>query len=544
MTDTAVPTFSVDLSAFPIFLASGPEPPVPWPIWGKSFTNTLHATSADTFPDSRKISILIHSLGDEGRRIWYSICDNANCAIFDAVLQQLQTHFLLKVIAAQFRFCQRCHLPGESIDQFYTALRQLVKDCEFGAMESEMLSDQIVEKVHTHRIQERLLTDPKLTLTTALDTCRAMEKASTMAQSMSASAKSVSENASATVLKVMPQKKFVKKSGTKNCTGPRKGHCFHCDSTEHYANDANCPAKNSSCNICKKTGHFSKICRNSTLANASVKNVKTNDSSEEDNHVLSISTSDRPSYMYCIMNLHMPTDSVQAYKMLIDTGSPVSMLHHSVYAAHFSAIPLRKPTTQLRNFDGGVINGVRGCITAKVSYKDRTTDAEFFVVDDNNSALMGLNLIHALSVDIHGQSLTVHSVTLDSVHAEFPVLFSDKLGCAKKFFHEIHLHPDAKPVAYKLHPVPFSLHDKVSAELRKMQDDGIIEPIDASDWVNPLHYVAKKDNKVRIVCDLRALNEFVVADRYPLPNIQDLYTELQGATVFSKLDMRSAYFHM
>ena len=97
------------------------------------------------------------------------------------------------------------------------------------------------------------MTDPKLTLTTALDTCKAIEKASTMAQSMSASAKSVSENAYATVLKVVQQKKFVKKSGTKNRTGPRKGHCFHCDSTEHYADDANCPAKNSLCDICKKT---------------------------------------------------------------------------------------------------------------------------------------------------------------------------------------------------------------------------------------------------------------------------------------------------
>ena len=56
--------------------------------------------------------------------------------------------------------------------------------------------------------------------------------------------------------------------------------------------------------------------------------------------------------------------------------------------------------------------------------------------------------------------------------------------------------------------------------------------------------VEKKDKSLRMVVDYRALNEVTIKNKYPLPMINDLFDQLQGAKVFSKIDMRSGYHQL
>ena len=56
--------------------------------------------------------------------------------------------------------------------------------------------------------------------------------------------------------------------------------------------------------------------------------------------------------------------------------------------------------------------------------------------------------------------------------------------------------------------------------------------------------VEKKDKSLRMVVDYRALNEVTIKNKYPLPMINDLFDQLQGAKVFSKIDLRSGYHHL
>jgi hypothetical protein len=56
--------------------------------------------------------------------------------------------------------------------------------------------------------------------------------------------------------------------------------------------------------------------------------------------------------------------------------------------------------------------------------------------------------------------------------------------------------------------------------------------------------VEKKDGTKRMCIDYRALNDVTINNKYPLPRIEDLFDQLTGASVFSKIDMRSGYHHL
>ena len=66
----------------------------------------------------------------------------------------------------------------------------------------------------------------------------------------------------------------------------------------------------------------------------------------------------------------------------------------------------------------------------------------------------------------------------------------------------------------------------------------------SSPWGAPVLLVEKKDKSLRMVVDYQALNEVTIKNKYPLPMINDLFDQLQGSKVFSKIDLRSGYHQL
>ncbi|XP_013145820.1 PREDICTED: uncharacterized protein K02A2.6-like [Papilio polytes] len=114
------------------------------------------------------------------------------------------------------------------------------------------------------------------------------------------------------------------------------------------------------------------------------------------------------------------------------------------------------------------------------------------------------------------------------VDTGYKELFSGGLGRFTGGKASLHVREGAMPVFHRARPLPYALRERVDAELDRMLRDGVIEPVDCSDWASPLVPVNKADGSLRV-------------DRYPLPRIEDLMVKLSGARYFSKIDLSQAY---
>nr|GEW61837.1 putative reverse transcriptase domain-containing protein [Tanacetum cinerariifolium] len=108
---------------------------------------------------------------------------------------------------------------------------------------------------------------------------------------------------------------------------------------------------------------------------------------------------------------------------------------------------------------------------------------------------------------------------------------------------KIDLVPDAAPMArapYRLAP---SEMKELSDKLKELVDKGFIRP-SSSPWGAPVLFVKKKDGSFRMCIDYRELNTLIMKNRYPLPRIDDLFDQLQGSSVYLKIDLRSGYHQL
>ncbi|KAK7912339.1 hypothetical protein WMY93_012550 [Mugilogobius chulae] len=188
----------------------------------------------------------------------------------------------------------------------------------------------------------------------------------------------------------------------------------------------------------------------------------------------------------------------------------------------------------------------------KLAFATCTASTDFYIVK-TGTPILGMDLVTALQLQIQGGQLiaqaskvcaTLLQTKTPNTHkakdCESPAMF----GCAKNFIHKVKLRPEVKPVQQKLRRLPLSVRDAVSKELKNMEENGIIEKIDASEWVSPIVVTKRKNGDLRTCVDLREPNKAVIVDSHPLPLIEDILSELRGAVLFSTLDLKSAYHQL
>lgn len=181
-----------------------------------------------------------------------------------------------------------------------------------------------------------------------------------------------------------------------------------------------------------------------------------------------------------------------------------------------------------------------GAFSANVRAGEKCTEADFVVVSGTNVPLLGRQTATCLGLLHIGPEVNVVE-DKSAITEKYPDLFSGQ-GKLRDYRAKIHIDPQVKPVAQQQRRLPFKVWKAVTAKLAELEKMDVIEKVNGpTRWVSPLVVVPKPDGDVRICVDMRRVNEAIIRERHPIPTIDEVLTEMNGATVFSKLDLKWGY---
>jgi hypothetical protein len=142
----------------------------------------------------------------------------------------------------------------------------------------------------------------------------------------------------------------------------------------------------------------------------------------------------------------------------------------------------------------------------------------------------------------------VQGTSLDEIRVvqEYPDVFLEDLPGMQpdrniKFI--IDLLPRMPPISKRPYWMPVNKLAELRKQIVDLQSKGFIRPSSPS-WGAPMLFVEKKDGTQQMCVDYRSLNKVTIKNKYPLPWIKDLFDQMKGASVFSKIDLRSGYHQL
>ena len=320
-----------------------------------------------------------------------------------------------------------------------------------------------------------------------------------------------------------------KKSNDKKCK------CYRCGSTQHKANYPQCPALQQKCRKCNKIGHFEKVC----FSKGTDVHVVQQSHNESENYVLNVKDNEKAQ-----PNIKCPQCMIQiqgtAVNILVDSGSPYTIIPNELYENLFADIQLCDSDIAPGGYGGTPIE-MRGFFQATIQYKARKTEERVYV-SMHGATILGWPTQAKLKIILDPAQIQPVLQTTPSVVDRFEDVFDQSNNApAKHFKHKIQWREEATPVQHKVRNIPLSVQPALSEEIQRLQNGGIIEPIEASKWVSPIVVARKPNGKIRMCVDLRDVNSKIVVETHPLPNINEMLMTLDESGIYTTLDLSSAY---
>ncbi|XP_024974913.1 uncharacterized protein K02A2.6-like [Cynara cardunculus var. scolymus] len=302
--------------------------------------------------------------------------------------------------------------------------------------------------------------------------------------------------------------------------------CFKCGKTGRTRNK--CPIKGPICFGCGEPGHFKNDCQKLKTGGSQGRKEgapKAIGRAFQMSREEAKTSTDVMSGMFTV-------NSVPAH-VLFDSGASCSFVSTTFYQ-HLHTPPSTLEDALIIEIANGsqvlVHEIVRDCVLG--------IEGKEFRVDLIPMAIGGFDII----IGMDWLRDAPHSLHVKVVR-DFPDVFPEDLPGlppVRQVEFQIDLIPRTAPIdkaPYRL--APFKMQELMS-QLQDLIEKRFVRP-SSSLWGAPVLFVKKKDDTMRMCIDYRGLNKATVKNKYPLPRIDDLFDQLQGASCFSKVDLRSGY---
>ena len=289
-----------------------------------------------------------------------------------------------------------------------------------------------------------------------------------------------------------------------------------------------CPAFKKSCKNCGKINHFAKVCR-STRISTNYVDKELISANDESFNVCDVNPEEKKT---CIINVMINDKHL---KMQQDTGSTITIISSKMWK-ELNKPTLQRTTAKLQAYDGHTMS-VLGKFTAVLEHEKRFHPITITVVESTKS------------FGLLGRDYLFDDNSVVSIHAsdiETPVKPNQAyLPAIKGVTAKIELIDGARNMFCRARPVPIPLEEKVNEEIERLQQMGVITPVEFSDNASPVVWVRKTDGSLRMCADYKVhMNKKIKSDAFPLPTIETIFAKLKNANKFAKLDLRSAYWQI
>ena len=444
-----------------------PRPPTfdgrDWSEFAELFEHFLHAAKIEE--DSRKKSFLLVALGQSVYRIYRGLTTTPDEDKYADVCKLLRDYYAPEEneIYERYVFLTRHQQEGESVDAYLSDLRKLVTTCKYSKFGSacvdEMLRDKLVLGIRSETIRLALLRDCKLTLQSAIDTARTMERASLQHSQLKRYAPTASMTlpdaslSQPSLLAVADQKQTSRS-------------CYRCGSTHHMANFPKCPARQSICRNCGKTGHYATVCRQRKVScgiKSKAPTASTRGSNRyrcspavvqqvEELSIFAFSRPDCEQTEFLTKVLHV---NGRRHTFILDTAAHVSVISYGTFKRLKLATTIKPSDRKLRAYGGKAIR-LRGECLVSVKLDDRVLqNTPLCIVEEEGRSIMGLNWLRAFNL-LPSAMISHISEEFDPIILQYGQLFQGH-GCYRGEPVSLSLKPDAKPVFEKPYRLPYGL---------------------------------------------------------------------------------------
>jgi RNase H-like domain found in reverse transcriptase/Reverse transcriptase (RNA-dependent DNA polymerase)/Integrase zinc binding domain/Integrase core domain len=520
----------------------------------------------DIVDGNKKRATLIAEMGSSTYTILKSLLSPAlpSSKTYAELKTILTDHFQPTVneIAETLKFNRRYQHQGESISEYIVELRSLARTCNFATFLDRQLRDRLVSGVYDKTLQNALLAEGNtLTFESACQKALNLELVAAEQQQMVKVEKvdRVDFQRSGRNRNPTPRK-LERQVGTSKQRQPGKQifNCYNCGGS-HALNA--CPAYNQLCAQCQGWNHFAKMCR-TRKAHKNLNQLDLHDSSDESEEdeavdldlnqlvvgklekMLDLQLNDPVFINILIENVAIP--------MEVDTGACLTVISYIDYQKYFEKIPMNSSNTNCLQVISGKSVEIRGHVPVVVDFNGQIYKLWLTVLDANFKPLLGRNWLKIFFPSWKefftcnekcNENLKLGINEINELkfneHLSFHV---DKRKPITKFKADLHFKDDLKPIFHKARTPPFKFREQIEKELSILCEQGVLKPVNYSEFASPIVCVPKSDGNVRICGDFKAtINKYLHADHYPLPRIDDVLASLAGCSVFCVIDLEGAY---